>query len=180
MTTVEDAPTRTWAPPKPVGTSPEMDALQPFLFDCEWTGTVRPNGMGPGSPEMNAIGKATFRPAMDGGWLFGDLEQDQFVDGQRVITWKAHFVIGWDPRVGEYRATYVDNNASSAVLRGRIEGSRFIIETVGDGAVRNRMEWELVGGGLTKWRNDCSIDGGPWFLVEDYVCTPIAESSKMK
>jgi hypothetical protein len=25
--------------------------------------------------------------------------------------------------------------------------------------------------GRVKWRNDCSIPGGPWFLVEEYVCT---------
>ncbi len=110
---------------------------------------------------------------MDGGWLVGDFEQDQFLDGVRVITWKAHFVVGWDPHMQEYRATYVDNNASSALLRGRIEGSQFIIKTPGEGAVRNRMQWELLDGGLVKWRNDLSIDGGPWSLVEDYVCTPI-------
>ncbi len=174
MTTAEHAAMQAWAPPEPVGASAEMEALRPFLFDCQWTGTVRANGMGPGSPEMEATGKARFQPIIDGGWLVGDFEQDQFVGRVRVITWKAHFVVGWDPHVREYRATYVDNNASSALLRGRIEGSRFIIETLGESAVRNRMQWELLGGGLAKWRNDWSIDGGPWSLVEDYVCTPIA------
>jgi hypothetical protein len=122
---------------------------------------------------MDAVGRAVYRPIMDGGWLVGDFEQDQFVEGVRVITWKAHFVIGWDPRASEYRATYADNNGSSALLRGRIEGPRFMIEIVGDSAVRNRMQWELLDAERVKWRNHCSIGGGPWVLVEEYICTPL-------
>jgi hypothetical protein len=153
-----------------------MEALRPFHFDCQWTGKVEAGGMGPGSPEMQAVGKAIYRPIMDGGWLVGDFEQDQFVAGKRVLTWKAHFVIGWDPRAGEYRATYVDNNGSAALLRGWIEGKRFVIELVGDGTVQNRMEWTLLEPGCVKRRNDRSIAGGPLFLVEEYVCAPFPHS----
>jgi hypothetical protein len=150
-----------------------MAALRPFQFDCEWTGTVKAGGMGPGSPEMTGVGTATFRPIMDGAWLVGEFEQDQFVDGKLVITWKAHYVVGWDPRVGEYRITYVDNNGSAALMRGWIEGAaRFVIETLGEATVQSRMAWERLDDGQVAWRNDCSIDGGPWFLVEEYVCTP--------
>jgi hypothetical protein len=149
-----------------------MDTLRWFHFDCRWTGRVHAGGMGSGSPEMEATGRASYRPIMDGGWLVAEFEQDQFADGARVLTWKAHFVIGWDPRVHEYRATYVDNNGSAAVLRGRIDGARFIIE-MAEGAARNRMVWELLDFGLVKWRNECSIDGGRWVLIEEYICTPL-------
>jgi hypothetical protein len=173
-TTVQAAPTVRWQPPVPVGASPKMAALRPFHFDCAWTGTVAAGGMGPGSPEMAAAGKATYRPIMDGGWLVGDFAQDQFVDGARVLTWKAHFVVGWDRQAGEYRATYVDNNGSAALLRGWIEGPRFIVELMGDAQMRNRMEWALLAGGGVRWRNEGSVAGGPWFLVEEYVCTPLS------
>jgi hypothetical protein len=41
-------------------------------------------------PEMAATGKGVFTPILDGAWLVGDFEQDQFLDGKVVITWKAH------------------------------------------------------------------------------------------
>jgi hypothetical protein len=150
-----------------------MTALQPFHFDCRWTGTVEAGGMGPGSPAMDAVGGATYRPILGGGWLAGDFEQDQFVAGARVLTWKAHFVLGWDARAGEYRATYVDNTGSSALLRGRLEGARFVMETLGADAVRNRMVWELLEPGRMRWRNEWSTGGGPWSLVEEYLCTAL-------
>jgi hypothetical protein len=150
-----------------------MAALRPFHFDCRWTGTVKAGGMGPGSPAMTGAGKAVYRPIMDGGWLVGDFEQDQFVGGERVIAWKAHFVVGWDPRAGEYRATYVDNNGGAALLRGGIAGARFVLETLGEAPTRVRVTWELLAPGRVRWRNDCSIGGGPWTLVEEYLCTPL-------
>ena len=160
-----------WQPPVPITSGPEMERLRAFHFDCEWSGQVAAGGMGPGSPEMDAIGKASYRRIMDGAWLVGDFAQDQYLSGKRVITWKAHFVIGWDARAGEYRANYVDNNGSSALLRGWIDGPRFVMETLGESDVRNRLAWELVEPGVVKWRNDCSISNGPWFLVEEYVCS---------
>jgi hypothetical protein len=124
---------------------------------------------------MDATGKATYRTIMDGAWLVGDFEQDQFIRGVLALTWKAHFVIGWDARAGEYRATYVDNNGSSALLRGYIDGLRFVIEVIGNGPVQNRMEWKRLDGGRVSWRNDCSINGGPWQLVEEYTCEPLTK-----
>lgn len=33
---------------------------------------VAAGGMGPGSPAMDAVGRATFTPIMDGAWLVGE------------------------------------------------------------------------------------------------------------
>jgi hypothetical protein len=79
-----------------------------------------------------------------------------------------HFDCEWTGKVAA-----VDNNGSSALLRGYIDGSRFVIEVLGDGPVQNRMQWKLLDGGHVAWRNDCSINGGPWQLVEEYACTPV-------
>ena len=101
-----------WQPAPPLRAGPEMAALTPFHSNCVWSGSVAAGGMGPGSPEMAATGKGTFTPLMDGAWLAGDFEQDQFLDGKVVITWKAHYVVGWDPRSHAYKVTYVDNNGT--------------------------------------------------------------------
>lgn len=159
-----------WQPPVPVNAGPEMEALAAFHFDCSWTGTVAAGGMGPGSPEMDAIGEAVYRPIMDGAWLVGDFAQEQFIRGERVINWRAHVVIGWDPRAGEYRATYVDNNGSSALLHGWIEDDRFIMETLGETEDRNRLVWTRIDSRTVAWRNDYALGSGPWTLVEEYVC----------
>ena len=45
----------TWVPSRIV-VGDEMAALRPFLVNCTWTGAVHPNGMGPGSPEMDVGG----------------------------------------------------------------------------------------------------------------------------
>jgi hypothetical protein len=44
-----------WVSPV-VTPGPETAALARFHWDCEWTGTVEPGMMGPGSPRMSAVG----------------------------------------------------------------------------------------------------------------------------
>jgi hypothetical protein len=162
-----------WQPAPPLRPGPQMAALKPFHFDCVWSGAVAANGMGPGSPEMMATGKGTFIPLMDGLWLAGDFEQDQFLDGQVVVTWKAHYVVGWDPRAQEYQITYVDNNGSAALMHGRIEGEHFIVETLPNAAIQLRLTWTLSGPGQVHWRNEYAVQGSPWVLVEEYLCTTV-------
>ena len=120
---------------------------------------------------MAATGKAVFTPILDGAWLVGDFEQDQFLDGKVVITWKAHYVVGWEPRTQAYKITYVDNNGSATLMQGKLEGNRFIVETIGDVPIQLRLIWTLVAPGQAEWRNECSVNGSPWFLVEEYLCT---------
>ncbi len=43
--------------PRPRTPGPEMAALDRFYTDVTWTGTIEPNGMGPGSPAMTARGR---------------------------------------------------------------------------------------------------------------------------
>ena len=120
-----------WTPPPPVKPGPEMEALKRFHYDCEWDGTVQAGGMGPGSPEMKATGKATFRHIMDGTWLVGEFEQEQFVGGALAIKWKAHYVVGWSPHAAAYRVTYVDNNGTASLMDGSCRGP----------PVRYRNQW---------------------------------------
>ncbi|HEX2911533.1 MAG TPA: DUF1579 family protein [Chloroflexia bacterium] len=163
----------TWTPPPALIAGPEMEALKKFMSDCDWIGSVQAGGMGQGSPEMEATGKGRFTPIMDGVWLVGDFEQNQYVSGNLLIIWKMHFIVGWNPTTQSYKIALVDNNGTADLMSGRIEGNRFMAENSPGGPVRLELVWELVGDGTIKWTNRCSINEGPWFVVEEYICTPV-------
>ena len=122
-----------------------MAVLAPFYRDWTWTGTIEANGMGPGSPEMSGVGRATCRLAEDGLWYVCDFEQDQrLADGTFVLRWQLHWVTGWDAPHAEYRASSADNNGPNlAIYRGRIDGSRLVYESLEDGYPRIRLTWIL-------------------------------------
>ncbi len=101
----------------PVQPGPETEALRRFLVDCTWAGDVEAGGMGPGSPAMTAIGRATVEWISDGIWAVSDLEQQQFVGGKEVLTWKAHLIAGWDFSAREYRASVADSNGNWFIRR---------------------------------------------------------------
>jgi hypothetical protein len=170
--------TQTGWRPSALEPGPELKALAPFLVDVTWTGRVHANGMGPGSPEMSATGRSRGTWIVDGLWLAVDMEQDQFVADERVLTWKAHMVIGWSDPAKEYRATVVDSNGNASVCRGRIEGDRFTLETMGEDAFRVRFVWDVADPGALIWFSDYSVSGGPWTRIEEYVMTPIARAGQ--
>ena len=93
-------------------------------------------------------------------------------DGRFLLKWELHWVTGWDPAAGEYRATLADNYGHADVMRGHIEGDRLIFETLGDQPARLRLVWDLTDPDDATWRNEMSIAGGPWSLVEEYHLTP--------
>ena len=149
---------------------PEMAALAPFYRDRTWTGTIEANGMGPGSPEMSGVGRAVCRLAQDGLWYVCDFEQDQrLADGTFVLRWQLHWVTGWDARAGEYRASSADNNGPTlAIHRGWIDGNRLVYESLQEGFPRIRLTWILDDVDHARWRNEYTLDGKTWTLIEEY------------
>lgn len=177
-----EAAAQTWTPPV-IAPAPEMDALLPFFFDCTWVGKVYANMQGPSSPEMDVVGGATLQPLMDGLWLVMDCWQDQLYQGKKLLTWKLHLVIGWDGAAREYRAILADSNGVSALLRGEIVGAELVMTPIGlaPGAGQMaalRFVWDATDPGAVLWRNEASIDGSPWMLIEDYVMTPVARNER--
>ncbi|MEU6379790.1 DUF1579 family protein [Streptomyces sp. NPDC046909] len=159
--------------PQPIAVGPEMDVLARFCRDMTWTGIVEADGMGPGTPAMTARGHGTHQRIQGGRWIVGTYEQDQFLlDGTFVLKWQLHWVVGWDPASGGYRATLADNYGHAGVMRGCIDGDRLTFETLGEPAVRLRLVWDVTDPRQMLWRNETSVDGGPWTLVEAYHCTP--------
>ncbi|HEX5811214.1 MAG TPA: DUF1579 family protein [Pseudonocardia sp.] len=157
--------------PLPIAPGPEMAALRRFHRDTTWTGTIRAGGMGQGSPAMTARGRGSHHDIQDGRWIVGDYVQDQeLVDGTPVLTWQLHWVAGWDPAAGEYRATIADCYGHADVLHGHIDGDRMEFTSIGAPPVRIRLTWELVDDEVLRWRNEVGVGDGPWALVEEYVC----------
>jgi hypothetical protein len=156
--------------PRSATPGPEMAALAPFYRDATWAGTIRAGGMGPGSPEMTGHGSATCRRIQDGLWYDCDFEQEQrLLDGTFVLRWQLHWIAGWDAKTGEYRAASADNNGPTlAIYRGRIDGNRLTYEPIQPDLPRIRLTWELRDAGRCAWRNEYTLDGKTWNLIEEY------------
>ena len=168
------ASTNVAAVPKPIDVGPEMEALRRFFKDVTWTGMIHEGGMGPGSPAMRGVGRGTVRDIQDGRWIAGDFEQEQYLeDGTFVLKWQLHWVCGWAPEFGEYRASMVDNYGHAMVYRGWIEDDRLVFESMADAAVRLRFTWEAAENGVVSWRNEMAVGDGKWFLIEQYPMVPV-------
>jgi Protein of unknown function (DUF1579) len=159
---------------RPITPGREMAALTRFFPDVTWTGTINAGGMGSGSPEMTAIGRGTHERIQDGRWIVGTYTQDQFLlDGTYVLTWKLHWVVGWDPSRGEYRATLADNYGHADVMSGHVDGDQLVFETGADAPIRLRLTWDVSDPSDVVWRNEAAIGEGPWMPVETYHMTPV-------
>jgi hypothetical protein len=159
--------------PGPVSAGPEMEALGRFYRDVTWKGVIHEGGMGPGTPSMTGVGHSTSRVIQDGRWIAVDSEQDQFLeDGTFVLKWQLHWVSGWDPEHGEYRAVMADNYGHADVYRGRIEGDRLIFESMRDAGPRLRFTWDASDPDVITWRNEMAAPDGSWFLIEEYAMVP--------
>jgi hypothetical protein len=160
--------------PKPITPGDEMAALDRFYPDVTWTGTIEEGGMGLGTPAQTATGWGKHERIQDGRWIVGTYEQDQLLlDGTFVLRWQLHWVVGWDPTNAEYRATIADNYGHADVMRGQIDGDRLVFESIGDPPVRLRLTWDASDPTDITWRNEMSVGGAPWSLVEDYHMTPV-------
>lgn len=160
--------------PLPLHAGNEMRRLARFHRDVRWTGTVQPGGMGPGSSAMTAVGEGRHYAIQDGLWIVGDYQQDQyFPDGTFALHWQLHWVAGWDPQVGMYRASAADNYGHLELLSGRIEGKLLTFRSIGNPPVRIQLSWNIVDDDTMTWRNEVSVHGAPFELVERYVCTTI-------
>jgi hypothetical protein len=160
--------------PEPLRPGPETAALRRFHRDVTWTGTVKAT---PTTPEMTAKGRGTFRWSPDGLWVIGEFAQDQFYGGDKVTTWSAHYVAGWDYSRRAYVAFASDSNGRAVPFTGKIEGDQFIITsdgaTIGGAPVRLRMIWDASDPAVMHWRNEMSLEGGAWMLIEEYEMRPM-------
>ena len=156
--------------PQSAKPGPEVAALAPFYRNWTWTGSIEAGGMGPGSPEMTGRGRTTTKAIQGGLWYACDFEQGQFLmDGTFVLKWQLHWVTGWDRASGEYRASCADNNGPTLdIYRGVLDRDRLVYESVQDRLPRLRFTHILTGPQTSRWRNEISVDGENWSLIEEY------------
>jgi hypothetical protein len=156
--------------PRSAEIGPEVSALAPFYRDWRWTGLIEAGGMGPGSPAMTGIGSARCRLIQGGLWYDCEFEQEQrLLDGTYVLTWQLRWITGWDGRVGEYRASSADNQGPNlGIYRGRIDGDQLIYESLDEGLPLIRLTWILDDDRHARWRNEYTVDGSTWNLIEEY------------
>ncbi|WP_406047147.1 DUF1579 family protein [Kribbella sp. NBC_00889] len=160
--------------PLPLQAGDEMGRLARFHRDVSWTGTIQAGAMGPRSPAMTATGTGRHHTIQDGLWIVGDYQQDQFlIDGTFVLRWQLHWVAGWDARAGEYRASVADNYGHAEILAGRIDGDFLTFQSIGRPPIRIRLSWRLIDDTTMMWRNEASVHGGPYELIETYTCRPL-------
>ncbi|TCC21560.1 DUF1579 family protein [Kribbella sindirgiensis] len=161
--------------PQPLHAGQEMTRLARFHRDVRWTGTIRAGAVGPGSPAMTATGEGRHHTIQNGLWIVGEYQQDQYLpDGSFVLRWQLHWVAGWDPQAGEYRASVADNYGHLELLAGHIEGHLLTFRSIGRPRLRTQLLWHIVDDETMIWRNEVSVDGGSFELVERYVCTTIS------
>jgi hypothetical protein len=159
--------------PRPIAAGPEMEALTRFYRDVTWKGVIYAGGMGPGTPAMTGVGRAKAHAIQDGRWIVLDCEQDQFLeDGTFVLTWQLHWVSGWAPEHGEYRAVMTDNYGHAEVYRGQIDGDRLVFESLQGAGTRLRFTWDACDPAVITWRNEISVPDGSWCLIEEYPMVP--------
>ena len=122
---------------------------------------------------MSGVGSARCRLVQEGLWYDCDFEQQQhLLDGTFVLRWQLKWVTGWDGRAGEYRASSADNQGPNLGLyRGRLEGDRLVYESLQDGLPRIRLTWILDDDTHCRWRNELTLDGVTWSLIEEYEMT---------
>jgi hypothetical protein len=119
---------------------------------------------------MSGVGHAVCRPVQEGLWYECDFEQEQrLTDGTFVLRWQLHWVTGWDAGAQEYRASSADNNGPFlAIYRGRLDGNRLVYESLQEALPRIRLTWILLDPSHATWRNELTLDGETWDLIEEY------------
>ncbi len=66
----------------------------------------------------------------------------------------------------------VDSNGISMMFRGRLEGDRLIMESMGDPAVNLRFIRDATDPRAITWTNEIMTEDGSWRLIEEYVIRP--------
>ncbi len=74
-----------------------------LLKERHLEGNYAGRGAGSGSPEMDVTGRVTC---------------ERVVEGEKVLAWKSHWVMGWDVAAQEYGGAGFDSTGVAAIFRG--------------------------------------------------------------
>jgi len=172
----EAPPAAPAAPPAPPTPGPETTALKPFVQSMTWVGKMPAGSMGPGSPEMTSKGKSTCKWIMNNLWAACDLE-DHTGTGKQSMTWKGHWVVGWDFGAKEYRGVMADSFGTATMFSGKLDGTKLVFESQGEvdmmgmkAKVRTTMD--AADPKAIKFTSEHQAKGQPWVVDGESVMKP--------
>jgi hypothetical protein len=161
---------------------PEVKALAPiFETGGTWKGKMEAGAMGPESKETVTHGKAVSRPILGGLWYACDVE-DNAGTGKDAMSWKGHILVGYDLTSKSYKAACVDNMGTITMFDGRLEGSKFVLETPNEvmmmgTMMKDRLTWDFSNPKAIQFTDEHMVSGGDWQLAESATMQPSSKSS---
>jgi hypothetical protein len=168
------------APPaemKPPTAGPETQLLKPLAASLSTTGMVPANAMGPGSPATTSKGTHVCKWTADKLWLQCEIS-DTMGSGKAAMTWKGHMMNGYDYTSKMYRAFVTDNWGMGMMLQGKAEGSKIVLESVGEyemmgHPMKMRATIDLTDPKAIKFTDERQMGkGGPWTMFEEVTMKP--------
>ncbi len=154
-------------PPKP---GPEVKALAPLVGSFAMKGHAPAGALGPGTPEMPSTGKVVCGWTLDNFWL--SCEVDETI-GTGKDAWKMHirFLAGWDRESSAYRAVGLDNTGTSTYFSGKLEGTAFTVEALGNynwqgKPAKEKLTFDFTDPKSIRFDHQMSYSGAPYAPFE--------------
>ena len=85
--------------------------------------------------------------------------------GKDAMTWKGHYVMGWDFKEKAYRAVGGDSMGTAGTMTGKVDGTKLVLtsdkpeEMMGQ-KVHNRLLWDWTDAKNVKFTMEKSMDNG--------------------
>ena len=157
--------------PKP---GPETMALAFMAGNMTWTGKVMANAMGPGTPEMATKGSAKCKWVHAKLWVQCDVS-DTWTAGKAKMTMTGTMLTGWDFMAKGYRGTWADSMGGAMFMAGKLEGTKFVLESKGDYSMMGqpmafRITWDWADAKAPKMMQEVKMGAkGAWTLTTESV-----------
>jgi uncharacterized protein DUF1579 len=133
-------------PPKP---GPEQDALKPLVRNATGTGTR----IGPDGKEMPSKGKVACKWLPGNMWAACDIDETVGT-GKTAMKWMGHMVFGYDVAAKQYRAYMTDSFGMSGRMKGTLEGTKMVWESMDEMKMPNMPSKERVTEDFTEPKTD--------------------------
>jgi hypothetical protein len=123
-------------PPKP---GAEQDALKPLVKGGTGTGMH----VGPDGKEVASKSKVTCKWLPGNMWAACDIDETVGA-GKTAMKWMGHMVFGYDTAAKGYRAYMTDNWGMSSRMKGTLEGTKMVWESMDEMKMPNMPSKERV------------------------------------
>jgi hypothetical protein len=153
------AATPEMTPPKP---GPEQAAIKPLVTNSTGTGTHLDPASGKDIPVKV---KSTCKWLPGNMWAACDIDETAGT-GKTAMKWMGHMVFGYDTMAKSYRAYMTDNWGMSSRMKGTLEGTKMVWESMDETKMQGMPSKERVTEDFTEPKTDkISFEGemnGKW------------------